>query len=108
MADAKAGTLVNLASEEYSKAIDFDGLGVDILQTTFLQRTGGKDKFISVPCQACPRVDGSLDGEHRPRTIKDLRGFNLEGIVATPRRATMRCSSSRVLRPPSEPVEPAW
>lgn len=79
MADAKAGTLVNLASDEYSKAIDFGGLGVDILQTTFLQRTGGKDKFISFHAKRARGLMARWMAEHRPRTIKDLRGFNLEG-----------------------------
>jgi cytoplasmic iron level regulating protein YaaA (DUF328/UPF0246 family) len=79
MADAKAGTLVNLASDEYSKAIDFDGLGVDVLETTFLQRTGGKDKFISFHAKRARGLMARWMAEHRPKSVKDLRGFNLEG-----------------------------
>ena len=79
MADAKAGTLVNLASDEYSKAIDFDGLGVNVLETTFLQRAGGKDKFISFHAKRARGLMARWMAEHRPKSIKDLRGFNLEG-----------------------------
>ena len=79
LADIKADVLVNLASDEYSKAVEFDALGVDVLQTTFLQRSGGTEKFISFHAKRARGLVARWMAEHRPRTIKDLRKFNLEG-----------------------------
>ena len=98
MADAKAGTLVNLASDEYSKAIDFDGLGVDILQTTFLQRTGGKDKFISFHAK---RARGQRHGGDA-RTIRPLAwhasGRQLSSRMAQPELEAARGACNRHVR----------
>ena len=71
--------LVNLASDEYSKAVDLDGLGVHVLQTTFLQRSGGTEKFVSFHAKRARGLVARWMAEHRPRTIKDLRNFDLEG-----------------------------
>ena len=79
ISEAKADVLVNLASDEYSKAVDFGALDVRVLETTFLQRSGGASKFISFYAKRARGLMARWMAEHRPRTVKDLRGFNLEG-----------------------------
>jgi cytoplasmic iron level regulating protein YaaA (DUF328/UPF0246 family) len=76
---AKAEVLVNLASNEYSKAVDFGDLDVRVLDTTFLQRSGGASKFISFYAKRARGLMARWMAEHRPRTVKELRGFDLEG-----------------------------
>ena len=79
LVECKADVLVNLASDEYSKAVDLGGLGVHVLQTTFLQRSGGTEKFISFHAKRARGLVARWMAEHRPRTIMDLRKFDLEG-----------------------------
>ena len=79
LADIKADVLVNLASDEYSKSIDFEGLGVRVLETTFLQRSGGQEKFISFHAKKARGLVARWMSEHRPKSADDLRGFDAEG-----------------------------
>ena len=75
----KAQTLVNLASDEYSSSLDLDALGVEIVNVKFLQKDGGKDKFISFFAKRARGLMARWMSQHRPRTEADLSGFNLEG-----------------------------
>ena len=79
LVECKADVLVNLASDEYSKAVDLDGLGVHVLQTTFLQRSGGTEKFISFHAKRARGLVARWMSEHRPRSVQELKKFNLEG-----------------------------
>ena len=79
LAAIKADVLVNLASDEYSKAVDLEGLGVEVVQTTFLQRSGGTEKFISFHAKRARGLVARWMAEHRPRTVGELRKFDLEG-----------------------------
>ena len=75
----KAKTLVNLASDEYSKSVQLDDLGVDIINVKFLQKDGGKEKFISFFAKRARGLMARWMSENRPRTVADLAGFDFEG-----------------------------
>ena len=75
----KASALINLASDEYSNALDFDALDVEIINVKFLQKDGGKDKFISFFAKQARGLMARWMSENRPRKTSDLAGFNLEG-----------------------------
>ena len=75
----KAMSLINLASDEYSSSLDLAALGVNIINVKFLQKDGGRDKFISFFAKRARGLMARWMSEHRPRKITDLSGFNLEG-----------------------------
>ena len=85
MAASKSETLVNLASDEYSKAARLPEIGVPVIDVKFLQIDSGKEKFISFHAKKARGLMARWMADHRPRTLEDLRGFNAEGY---------RCSST--------------
>ena len=80
----KATALINLASDEYAKSLDLDALGVEIINVKFLQKSGGKEKFISFFAKRARGLMARWMSEHRPRRISDLTGFNVEGYRLNP------------------------
>ena len=72
-------TLVNLASDEYSRALDMDALDVRIIQTRFLQIDQGKAKFISFYAKQARGLLARWMAIHRPKQTANLKDFNLEG-----------------------------
>jgi cytoplasmic iron level regulating protein YaaA (DUF328/UPF0246 family) len=79
MKAAKADTLVNLASDEYSKAARLGELGLDVLDVKFLQRDGGELKFISFFAKRARGLMARWMADNRPRTVAELSKFDLEG-----------------------------
>ncbi|MEC8320185.1 MAG: peroxide stress protein YaaA [Planctomycetota bacterium] len=72
-------TLVNLASDEYSKAARLDTLDVPVIDVKFLQIDGGKEKFISFHAKQSRGLMVRWMADHRPRTLKALRDFDAGG-----------------------------
>ncbi|MCH2162129.1 MAG: peroxide stress protein YaaA [Phycisphaerales bacterium] len=79
MKAAKASTLVNLASDEYSKAARLDELDAPIVNVKFLQVDKGKTKFISFYGKHARGLMARWMAENRPRTVSDLGKFNAQG-----------------------------
>ena len=79
MADVGSDVLVNLASDEYSKAARLGELGLEVLDVKFLQKDGGKLKFISFFAKRARGLMARWMADNRPRTVSDLSKFNLEG-----------------------------
>ena len=79
MAAAKADTLVNLASDEYSKAARLSEIGLDVLDVKFMQKDGGKLKFISFHAKRARGLMARWMADNRPRTVAELSKFDLEG-----------------------------
>ena len=79
MKAAKADTLVNLASDEYSKAARLGEMGLPVLDVKFLQKDGGKLKFISFFAKRARGLMARWMADNRPRNVADLSKFNLEG-----------------------------
>ncbi|MEE2681715.1 MAG: peroxide stress protein YaaA [Planctomycetota bacterium] len=79
MKAAKANTLVNLASDEYSKAARLAELDLDVLDVKFLQKDGGTQKFISFFAKRARGLMARWMADHRPKSVSDLEGFDLEG-----------------------------
>lgn len=81
MKDAGAKTLVNLASDEYSKAARLSELDLPVVDVKFLQVDGGKSKFVSFYAKRARGLMARWMADHRPRTLSDLNGFNTEGYT---------------------------
>ena len=76
---SKAHTLVNLASDEYSKAVDLKNLGISVVGVKFLQRDGGREKFVSFFAKQARGLMARWMSECRPKTANDLKKFNVDG-----------------------------
>jgi uncharacterized protein len=81
MADAGADTLVNLASDEYSKAARLDHLGVPVITAKFLQIDAGKSKFMSFYAKQSRGLMARWMADHRPKTVTALRKFDADGYT---------------------------
>ncbi|MDG1837239.1 MAG: peroxide stress protein YaaA [Phycisphaerales bacterium] len=75
----KATALINLASDEYSKALDLKDMDIPVINVKFLQRDGARDKFISFFAKRARGLMARWMSEHRPRTLSDLTEFTSEG-----------------------------
>ena len=74
-----ASALINLASDEYAKALQLDKLGVDVINVKFLQMDAGKEKLISFFAKRARGLMARWMSTDRPSKPADLSGFNLEG-----------------------------
>ena len=79
MNEAGAEILVNLASVEYSKAAHIKDLGCPVVDVKFLQVDKGKAKFITLFGKQARGLLARWMADHRPKTLKDLQGFDSEG-----------------------------
>jgi cytoplasmic iron level regulating protein YaaA (DUF328/UPF0246 family) len=79
-----ADTLVNLASQEYFRAVDARALGLRVVTPLFKERRGGQLKIISFSAK---RARGAMAGfalRNRLREPEALRGFNEDGYTHDP------------------------
>lgn len=76
-----AKVLVNLASEEYSKAIDFKKLtpGITTIAPIFKEYRGGKYKVIAIYAKRARGLMASYIIKNRIENLEELKNFNLEG-----------------------------
>ena len=79
LAEAGATALVNLASDEYSKAARLDSLPVPVIGVKFLEVSQGKARFISFYGKKARGLMTRWMADHRPKKLSDLSGFNTEG-----------------------------
>ena len=73
--------VVNLASEEYFKAVDLKVLQIPVVQCVFEEFKGGKYKIISFMAKRARGLMARYAIEKRVDTIKKLQGFDREGYA---------------------------
>jgi cytoplasmic iron level regulating protein YaaA (DUF328/UPF0246 family) len=71
--------VVNLASQEYAKAIDLKGLGARVITPEFKEELGGTYKMISFFAKKARGMMTAYAIKHRISDPEDLKGFDLEG-----------------------------
>lgn len=73
--------LINLASEEYSKAIEFKKLapGITAIAPIFKEYRGGKYKVIAIYAKKARGLMTSYIIKNRIENLEELKNFNLEG-----------------------------
>ena len=91
--------IVNLASEEYFKAVDKKALKPRVVNCVFEERKDGKYKIISFMAKRARGLMVRYAIEHKLSTVKKLESFNLEGYqftadVSTPDRLVFRRQSA--------------
>ena len=91
--------IVNLASEEYFKAVDKKALKPRVVNCVFEELKAGKYKIISFMAKRARGLMVRYAIEHKLSTVKKLESFNLEGYqftadVSTPERLVFRRQSA--------------
>ena len=76
---ANNNILVNLASDEYYKAIDEKKLGVKIIKPVFLDQKNGKYKVISFYAKKARGLMSRFIIQQQLTEVDQLKSFNLEG-----------------------------
>ena len=79
LAGHRSKTLVNLASNEYWRAVSTDKLDARILNTRFLDTKNGQVKFISFFAKKARGLMAGYIAKHKIETIKGLKAFDGEG-----------------------------
>ena len=79
MADVGSDVLVNLASDEYSKAARLGDMELPVVDVKFMQKDGGKLRFISFHAKRARGLMARWMSDTRPGRLSDLDGFDLEG-----------------------------
>lgn len=77
--DAESDLLVNLASDEYYKAVKEKQIQAQIIKPVFLDQKNGKYKVISFYAKKARGLMAHFMLEHQPQGAEDLKAFNSEG-----------------------------
>ena len=75
----KEELFINLASNEYFKAIDTKALKVPVITANFKEFKNGQYKMISIFAKAARGMMARYIVDTNAKTIDDLKGFNYEG-----------------------------
>jgi cytoplasmic iron level regulating protein YaaA (DUF328/UPF0246 family) len=81
LSTSKEPVVVNLASQEYFKAVDRKTLNARIVECVFEDYKGGKYKIISFFAKRARGLMARYAIENRVTQVKGLEGFNLEGYA---------------------------
>lgn len=73
--------VVNLASQEYFKAVDLKALKAPVVECVFEDFKGGKYKIISFHAKRARGLMVRWAVQHKAKKVADLRKFDLEGYV---------------------------
>jgi len=83
LAALKSDTIINLASNEYFKAIDKKKLKANIIDVDFREDRDGKLKFVSFNAKKARGFMARFLVDHRIKTADGLKEFNREGYTYT-------------------------
>ena len=75
--------MVNLASQEYFKAVDLKALKAPVVECVFEDFKGGKYKIISFHAKRARGLMVRWAVQHKAKKVADLRKFDLEGYAFT-------------------------
>ncbi|MFZ1677861.1 MAG: peroxide stress protein YaaA [Saprospiraceae bacterium] len=79
IASTKSKEVINLASQEYSAAIQTDKVSVPVIDIQFLEDRNGKLQFLSYNAKRSRGWMSRYIVDQRIKNSKDLRGFDLQG-----------------------------
>ena len=84
LAGQKTPIVVNLASQEYFKAVDRKVLQARVIDCVFEDYKGGQYKVISFLAKRARGLMARYAAQHKVATPKKLEGFDLEGYAFAP------------------------
>ena len=76
--------IVNLASQEYFKAVDRKTLQARVIECVFQDHKNGQYKIISFFAKRARGLMARYAIQHKASTVEQLQGFNLEGYAFAP------------------------
>lgn len=88
LAGEKTPTIVNLASNEYFKAVDRKTLKARVVECVFEERKGGDYKVVSFFAKRARGLMARYVIQKRIKDVKKLEAFNSEGYVFNPSAST--------------------
>jgi len=71
-------TIINLASNEYFKAVDLKTLNKDILNINFKEYRNGKVTFVSYSAKVARGLMANYIIQNQIESIEDIKGFDIE------------------------------
>lgn len=80
--------VVNLASQEYFKAVDLKALKASVVECVFEDFKGGKYKIISFHAKRARGLMVRWAVQHKAKKVADLRKFDLEGYALAEQAST--------------------
>jgi cytoplasmic iron level regulating protein YaaA (DUF328/UPF0246 family) len=84
LATLKDPVIVNLASQEYFKAVDRKVLQARVVECVFQDYKNGQYKIISFFAKRARGLMARFAIEHKAKTVEQLKAFNLEGYALAP------------------------
>lgn len=75
----KSDCIVNLASNEYSKAINFKKLGLDLITPVFKDNTKGEYKVIAIYAKKARGMMVNYIAKNKVSDVSKLKNFDLDG-----------------------------
>lgn len=78
---SNSSVVLNLASQEYSRAVDFKKLGTDLIAPEFREERGDKFQMISFFAKKARGMMAAFVLQNRITSINDLKNFNTEGYT---------------------------
>ena len=81
LAAHKDPVIVNLASQEYFKAVDRKVLQARVVECVFQDFKNGQYKIISFFAKRARGLMARFAIEHKAKTVEQLKAFNLEGYA---------------------------
>ena len=84
LAGSKSPVVVNLASQEYFKAVDRRALAARVIDCVFEDYKGGQYKVIGFLAKRARGLMARYAAQHRLATPRKLEGFDLEGYAFAP------------------------
>lgn len=79
--DSNSSVILNLASQEYSKAVDFKKLGADVIIPEFREERGDKFQMITFFAKKARGMMAAFVVQNKINSINDLKNFNTEGYT---------------------------
>jgi len=73
--------VLNLASQEYAKVVDFKALGVDVIAPEFREERGDKFQMISFFAKKARGLMAAYVVKNQVKKPEQLKNFNLEGYA---------------------------
>ncbi|MBK6867928.1 MAG: peroxide stress protein YaaA [Burkholderiales bacterium] len=84
LAAEKTSIVVNLASQEYFKAVDRKALQARVIDCVFEEYKGGQYRILGVLAKRARGLMARYAAQHRIDTPQRLQGFDLEGYAFAP------------------------
>ena len=81
---AKSKAIVNLASAEYAKAVQWDDLPVPSVTCAFQETKGGKHRTLAAFAKPARGMFARWMLQAKPKSTEDLKAFNVDGYSYVP------------------------